>query len=72
MAAPMPIACIEKQRLLRQFTDALSDYHRMQSAKLEVLLRGDRFDFDAEIAKAAQRREQAKYAVIAHQQEHGC
>ena len=72
MAAPTPIACAEKQRLLQAFTDAVSDCHRMQSAQLEVLLREDRFDFEIEIAKAAQRRELAKYAVIAHQQEHGC
>jgi hypothetical protein len=72
MAAPMPKACGEKRRLLLAFTDAVSDYHRMQSAQLEALVRGDGFDFEIEIARAAQRRERAKYAVIAHQQEHGC
>ncbi len=64
MAAPMPKACAEKQRLLQAFTDAVSDYHRMQSAQLEALVRGDRFVFEIEIAEAAQRREHAKYAVI--------
>jgi hypothetical protein len=71
MAAPTPKADTEKQRLLQAFTDAVSEYHRMQSAQLEALLRGDAFDFEIEIAKAAQRREQAKYAIIAYQEEHG-
>jgi len=70
MACP-GIACIEKQRLLREFISAVSYYHKIQSAQIESLIQGDSFDFEPEIAEAAERREQAKYAVIAHQQEHG-
>jgi len=33
---------------------------------------GEDFPFREEIAKAQQRKEEAKYAVIAHRQEHGC
>jgi hypothetical protein len=72
MVAAWPIACSEKQRLLHAFTDAISEYHRLQLAQLEVLLHDERFDFVIEIARAAERRELAKYAVMAHQDEHGC
>jgi hypothetical protein len=71
MACPA-IACSEKQRLLLEFTRAVSDYHRMQSAQLASLVRDAGFSFEREIAAAAQRRENAKYALIAHQEEHGC
>ena len=72
MVAAWPIACSEKQRLLHAFTNAVSACHRLQSAQLGVLLHEDRFDFEIEIARAAEQREQAKYAVMAHQDEHGC
>ena len=35
-------------------------------------LKGHSFAFEEEIAKANARREQAKYAILAHRQEHGC
>lgn len=73
MAAPSPIACIEKEKLLQAFAKAVSDHHRMQSAQLAAVLRGDEeFPFEAEIAAAALARQQAKYAVLAHREQHGC
>jgi len=44
----------------------------MQSAQVAAVLRGQDFPFEEEIARAAARREEAKYNVIAHQTEHGC
>jgi hypothetical protein len=44
----------------------------MQSAQVAAVLQGEDFPFEDEIARAAAKREQAKYAVIAHQAEHGC
>jgi hypothetical protein len=73
MAMPAPIvACVKKRRLLQAFTEAVAECNRLQSAQVSLLLQGDGFNLESEIAKAAQRREFAKYAVIAHQQEHGC
>jgi len=72
MSAPPATVCPKKQRLLQEFTSAVSDHHRMQSAQLAGILRGEDFPFEKEIAEAAARRELAKYAIIAHQQEHGC
>ena len=70
--SPSPAFCAVKQALTAEFTSAVSEYLRMQSAQLESLLNGDGFQFEAEIAAAGARRENAKYAILAHQQSHGC
>ncbi len=44
----------------------------MQSAQVAAVLNGEDFPFEEQIAQAAARRENAKYAIIAHQEEHGC
>jgi hypothetical protein len=73
VAAPSPIiACARKQALIRVFLRAVSEYHRMQSAQLAALRNGEDFMFEDEIASAATRRENAKYAILAHTDEHGC
>ena len=70
---PIPaVLCIEKQRLLQAFADAVSEHHRMQSAQVAAVLNGQDFPFEEEIARASARREQAKYEVLAHRAEHGC
>jgi hypothetical protein len=60
------------ERLLRQFAWAVSEHHRMQSAQVAAVLRGEDFLFEEEIARAAAQRENAKYVVLAHQPQHGC
>ena len=73
MASPSPVsACMEKERLLQLYAQAVSEHNRMQSAQLAAVLRGEDFPFEKELAETAIRRENAKYAVMAHQQEHGC
>jgi len=73
VAAPSPIvACARKQALIRAFFCAVSDYHRMQTAQLAALRNREGFLFEDELAAAAIRRENAKYAVLAHAEEHGC
>jgi hypothetical protein len=64
--------CAEKQRLLREFTEAVSECHRMQSAQLEALLNEDDIQFEEQIQDANTRRQKAKYAILAHRESHGC
>ena len=71
-AARSSFVCVEKERLLREFARAVSEYNRMQSAQVAAVLKGVDFPFREEIAKAERRKDEAKYAIIAHQQEHGC
>jgi hypothetical protein len=71
-SAPRPAYCIEKCRLLTDFASAVSEYNRMQSSRVAAVLRVEEFLFEAELAQAAMRRDEAKYAVLAHQEEHGC
>ena len=72
MASPTPQPCGIKRDLLRAFANAVSEYHRLQSAQLLSLVKGRGFQFEKQLAEAALRRENAKYAILAHQEEHGC
>jgi len=71
-ASQQPIWCIKKERLMREFAKAVSDYHRMNSAQLAAVLNGQDFPFEAQIAEAGERVQEMKYAILAHRQEHGC
>ncbi|MDE3161205.1 MAG: hypothetical protein KGM92_20765 [Acidobacteriota bacterium] len=66
------IRCIEKERLMQEFLAAISDHHRMQSAQVAALRKGDGFLFEKELAEASERRLNVKYAIIAHKEKHGC
>ena len=67
-----PAFCAERQRLIEEFTRAVSDYLRIQSAQSHSLISGRGFEFDTEIAEARERKSNARAAIIAHQREHGC
>jgi hypothetical protein len=69
---PSPIVCIEKQRLIQEYTNAVSECNRLQSAQVLAVRRAEDFTFEEEIAKASQRREYAKYAIMDHSEKHGC
>lgn len=64
--------CVESMRLLKEYANAVSECHRMQTAQLVAVRNGENFPFEEEIAKAAIRRENVKYAILAHREEHGC
>ena len=73
VAAPSPItACTRKEVLTQAYLRAVSEYHRMQSAKLAALRHGESFLFEDELAAVASERERAKAAFLAHSQKHGC
>jgi len=72
MAAPVPVICIERERLMLAFAQAVSELNRMQSAQTAAILRGDDFQFEEQIAEATLRRDNAKYAILKHREEHGC
>jgi len=67
-----PILCMEKERLRLAFVSAVSEFHRIQTAQVAALASGELFPFEEELAKALQARENAKYALIAHQEQHCC
>ena len=72
MAAPSPIFCVEYQRLKDRFSEAASEYLRLQSAQIAAILNGDPDTFQQQIHEAAMRKDEAKYAVIAHREAHHC
>jgi hypothetical protein len=71
-AAVSVVLCLQKEKLLKEFARAVSEYNRMHTAQLAAVLNGEDFPFEQEIALANERREQAKYAILAHREAHGC
>ena len=69
---PAPIFCTERTALLQEFTRAVSEYLRMQSAQASAAMRGEGFLFETEIKAARKPKDQAKRAVEEHQKKHGC
>jgi hypothetical protein len=71
-AAASVLLCFEKWRLLGEYARAVSEYNRMNSAQVSALMNDKGFLFQKEIAAAAERRDAAKYAILEHQEAHGC
>ena len=71
-AARSVLLCIEKQKLLRTFEWAVSEYNRMNTAQVVAMKNGDGPMFTEQIAAFGLRMDRAKYAVLKHQEEHGC
>src|SRR5258705_9964824 len=63
---PLPILCAEKQRLLKDYADAVSECNRLQSAQVAAGKRGEGFTFEEEIAKAYQWRQNVKDSILGH------
>jgi hypothetical protein len=72
MSIPGPAFCAEKQRLLGEFTIAASDYLKATSQQLKSVALGAGSGFEVEIESAAKRKDEAKRAVLDHENEHGC
>jgi hypothetical protein len=71
-AAPSIILCLEKWKLIKAYEWCVSEYNRMNSAQVAALRNGDGFIFSEQIAHAGLVKEQAKYAILKHEEEHGC
>jgi hypothetical protein len=72
MAAPAPLICIEKERLFRAFGEASLEFSRLYSARVAALSSGlEPPDID-ELSDAELRKDNAKYAILMHQERHGC
>jgi hypothetical protein len=72
-AYPAPFgACLEKRRLLQEFVVSASTLNRIENAQVVAALSGDGFQFQAELEQALAHKQKAKYAVLAHQENHGC
>ena len=71
-AAPTSIVCIEYHRLKDVYRWAVSEYLRMQSAQLESVMQGDGFNFEVQIKAARRVKDEAKYAILTHLEQHCC
>ena len=73
MAASAPnIRCIEKWRLIQEYSGTVSELSRLSSAQVAAAMDGQGFRFQHEMATVADRKDQAKYAILIHEHTHGC
>jgi hypothetical protein len=70
--SPQPVICIQRERLIRVFLRAVGELNRLQIAQAGAALAGDDFSYEPQIAEATRIRDNAKYAVLLHREEHGC
>jgi hypothetical protein len=66
--------CVEKRRLLEEFTEAVHEMMTLQQQQVTATLSGDSdfSRFDLLLHLAAEKKQQAKYAYIQHVEQHGC
>jgi|ERR1051325_974946 hypothetical protein len=66
--------CAEKTRLLDEFLDAIHEMNAIQSQQTQAVIDGDGdfARFDVLLHLAQNKKERAKYAWMAHVQEHHC
>jgi hypothetical protein len=67
------LLCLEKQRLLEVFTDAVHEIMLLQQQQVTDIVNDDDFSrFDVLLHLATERKDLAKYAYLQHVEEHGC
>lgn len=71
---PKVAFCDEKNRLLHEFLEAIHEITSLQSQQTQAVIDGDPdfARFDVLLHFAQERKEQAKYAWIAHVESHHC
>ena len=55
-----------------KFRVAATAYLKLEASHLEAVVNSVELNFDGAIKAARERKDAAKQAIIAHQQEHGC
>ena len=64
--------CLDKERLIRAYIRSVTEWNCLHSVQLAALKRGDDYKFTLELTDAAERVQNAKYAILVHRQTHGC
>ena len=72
MMSSSPVFCSVKQNLLDSYIAAVAEVNRISSEQMLALQNGEGLQFEAQLAKAMEWRENAKFAMIAHRAQHGC
>ena len=72
-AGPEILLCLEKQRLLEVFSQAVHEAMTLQQQQVTDLVNDADFSrFDALLLLANEKKVQAKQAYLQHVDEHGC
>jgi hypothetical protein len=51
---------------------AVQEQNNLPNDQIKALINGEGFTLEREIADARERRDRAKYAILAHDESHGC
>ena len=71
--APAPVICIELHRLKDAYQRVISEYLLLlEAARLEAALRHTGINLSEEIRACRTAMESIKYAILKHEDEHGC
>lgn len=63
---------MRRQRLVEKFVKAVVEHHKLQTLQVESLIQGAGFLYEVEIGELKESRDRAKYAILAHEEHHGC
>ena len=58
--------------MIQSFLRAISELDELRTAQATAYLIGDDFSFAEPISVATRARDDAKYALLAHKEKHGC
>jgi hypothetical protein len=72
MTSPSALICSERERLLRAFADATLGYNRLYAARVAADALGEDRAPGSDLSEAETQRDNAKYALLWHQQDHAC
>ena len=72
MTSPVRTICIEKERLLQALVQATLEFNRIYSARIASMASGEDGPSDEQLIETEIRRDNTKYALLAHEEEHGC
>ena len=66
------ILCSERQRLIKEFEQAVAEFNQISSVQLAALRNGEGLTLSEHLAATGLRMDRMRYAIISHDEEHGC
>jgi hypothetical protein len=72
MTPPTPISCVVREKLIQLYEEAAKEHHRLNMTRITAVFDGPEPPSAEEVAEAQMRKENAKYVLQQHMEEHGC
>ena len=72
MASPAVKFCIEREKFLEAYTTAALRYNGLHSERIFAVINGLESPTADELIEAEIQKDKAKFALLTHQEKHGC